>query len=173
MTAVITQIIVIAIAALVGIWLIKNIRIGYYLIALQAFLAIAGSLYFSNFWDPVYEYVTGTWFENDNKLDPCQLCWWARILMYPLFPLALIGAAKKSRDFLLWIIPASAIGIGLEIFHYTLQKVAFENPFGCTASNPCNALKVDYFDFITIPYLCLTAFIVIFVWSIVTYIRTK
>ncbi|MCB9807282.1 hypothetical protein H6768_05395 [Candidatus Peribacteria bacterium] len=69
-------------------------------IVLQAVLAMCSPLYFSNFGDPVYEYITGTWFDNSDSLFPCQLCWWARIMMFPIVPLSIIALFTKSRAML-------------------------------------------------------------------------
>lgn len=130
----------------------------------QVLFAILGPLYYSNFWDPVYEFVTGEWFRSDNAFDPCQLCWWARILMFPLLPLSIMAFVTRQRLLLWYIYGASWAGICLEIFHYTLQKFSIPNPFGCTDANPCSALWVEYFGFITIPFLCLIAFLVIHIF---------
>jgi len=108
--------------------------------------------------------VTGEWFNTSNALDPCQLCWWARILMFPLLPLTVIFIASKSRPILWYIYAASGVGILLEIFHYLLQKTNIPNPFGCTLANPCSALEVEYLGFITIPFLCLIAFLMIHIF---------
>ena len=94
-------------------------------------------------------------------------------MMYPILPLAIIGWIRKSRDILWYIFLVTVPGIILEIYHYTLQKTAIANPFGCTAANPCDALKVDYFGFITIPFLCLTAFVVICVTSAIMLYTNK
>jgi len=139
----------------------------YTIIIIQSALAIAGSLYYSNFGDPVYEYITGTWFDKGDAFYPCQLCWWARIMMYPILPLAIIGLIKKNREILKYIFLVSIPGMCLEIYHYIMQKSTIPNPFGCTGANPCDALKVDYFGFITIPFLCLVAFAVIFIVSLI------
>lgn len=134
-------------------------------IFLQAVLAMFSPLYFSNFGDPVYEYITGTWFDSSDALFPCQLCWWARIMMFPIVPLSLIALYTKNKPILAYIYVISIPGIALETFHYLLQKVNIPNPFGCTAANPCAAIDVDYFGFITIPFLCLLAFLVIHIFA--------
>lgn len=140
-------------------------------VIIQAMFAVASPLYFSNFGDPTYEYVTGTWFDNTDSLVPCQLCWWARIMMFPLVPLSLIALYTKSRPILAYIYAISIPGILLEAFHYILQKpgivgqVSIENPFGCTAANPCAAIDVDYFGIMTIPFLCMMAFLIIHIFA--------
>ncbi len=129
----------------------------------QALIAMLGSLYFSNFGDPVENFKLGVFWLYGYGYDPCQLCIWARILMYPIVPISLVGALTGDKKFTNYILPLAIPGFFLEIYHYTLQKTKIGNPFGCTGDNPCSAMSVDYFGFITIPFLCLTAFIVILV----------
>lgn len=133
-------------------------------IILQLLFSTLGPLYYSNFWDPVYEFITGEWFTSENAFYPCHLCWWARILMFPLLPLSILAFFSRSRQILWYIYSASLVGIFLESFHYMLQKTSLPNPFGCTDSNPCSALGVQYFGFITIPFLCLIAFLMIHIF---------
>ncbi|MBP7822828.1 disulfide bond formation protein B [Candidatus Gracilibacteria bacterium] len=140
-------------------------------IFLQAIMALCSPLYYSNFGDPVYEYTTGTWFNAEDALFPCQLCWWARIMMFPIIPLSLIALYTKSRPILAYIYAITIPGMALEAFHYILQKpgivgrTVIENPFGCTAANPCSALHVDYMGIITIPLLCFIAFLIIHIFA--------
>lgn len=133
-------------------------------IIVQLLFAIVSPLYYSNFWDPVSEFIRGQWFESSDAFEPCQLCWWARILMFPLLPLMVLYIASLSRPILWYIYAASGLGILLETFHYLLQKTSIPNPFGCTTANPCSALGIEYFDFMTIPFLCLIAFLVIHIF---------
>jgi disulfide bond formation protein DsbB len=134
---------------------------GLKIIFAQAFLAMLGSLYYGFYGDPVLNILTMDLFNPDNALPPCTLCRYARILMYPLVLISFIWLWKKTRDVVDYIIPFAIIGIPLEIYHYSLQKFPIAVSSTCTRSNPCNALSVDYFGFITIPFLCLTAFTVI------------
>ena len=145
-------------------WLIGSIIV-------QAIFAVASPLYYSNFGDPVYELISGQWFDTVDALDPCHLCWWARIMMFPLLPLSIIYAITKNKGILWYAYIITIPGICLEIFHYILQKpyligkTTIINPFGCTAANPCAALHVDYMGFITIPLLCLVAFLIIHIFA--------
>ncbi len=132
-----------------------------YFIFLQSLLAMLGSLYYSTFGDPVKNFMAHQLFPHDSGLLPCELCWFARILMYPMVVISIIGILKGDKRFTDYILPLSVIGILLETFHYGLQKFDFANPFGCTLSNPCNALQVQYFGFITIPFLALIGCIII------------
>lgn len=132
-----------------------------YGIFLQAFLALIGSMYYSSFGDPVANLMSGTLFGVGVGFIPCQLCWFARILMYPIVPISVVGILKKDNRFTDYVLPLAIPGILLEIYHYALQMFPIKTSFGCTLDNPCNALQVTYLGFITIPFLCLIAFLVI------------
>ena len=56
----------------------------------QVILAVGGSLYFSNFGDPMLGLFAGTGF------NPCHLCWRGRILMYPLLPVVVYALLSKD-----------------------------------------------------------------------------
>ncbi|WP_249870163.1 disulfide oxidoreductase [Oceanobacillus saliphilus] len=119
------------------------------LIWVQAFLAMAGSLFYSE----VMGYI------------PCELCWYQRILMYPLVVIYGVAAIKKEISVALPGLLLSGVGMVVSIYHYMLQKVPAMQELGgsCTGGVPCNAIYVNYFGFITIPFLAGIAFIVIFV----------
>ena len=136
-------------------------KYGLRIIFIQALIATLGSLYYGFFGDPVTNIMSGDLFNTLNGFSPCTLCWYARILMYPITLISLVGIIKKSYETVDFIIPAVSIGIFLEIYHYALQKFPIGTSAFCTRANPCNALQVDYFGFITIPFLCLIAFLVI------------
>lgn len=131
----------------------------HYLLFAQALVAMLGSLYYWFFGDP---FSTPVCFDSAHALEPCTLCRYARILMYPIVFISLIGIIRKKRDYIYSIIPLVLIGIPLEAYHYYLQKVSVPgNTFTCTKDVPCAALEVDYFWRLTIPLLCLIAFVVI------------
>ncbi|WP_068675743.1 disulfide oxidoreductase [Oceanobacillus sp. Castelsardo] len=118
----------------------------------QAFIAMAGSLFYSE----AMGYI------------PCELCWYQRILMYPLVIVYGVAAIKKEINIILPGVILSGIGIVVSFYHYLVQKVPAMQEIGgsCIGGVPCNVMYVNYFGFITIPFLALVAFIVIFVLSI-------
>ena len=129
-----------------------------YFIFVFSLFSMLGSLYFSTYGDPVKNLQLGQLFPLDSGLAPCELCWYARILMYPITMLSVVGLIKDDKHVTDYILPLSVIGIGLEIFHYGLQKWNFPNPFRCTTTTPCSALQVQYLGFITIPLLAMVGF---------------
>ncbi len=113
----------------------------------QALLATVGSLFYSE----VMGYI------------PCELCWYQRILMYPLILIYGIAIFKKDLQIALPGTFLSGIGMFVSVYHYALQKVpAFQNVGGFCGDVPCNLQYVNYFGFITIPFLAGLAFIIIF-----------
>lgn|SRR5690606_5936714 len=117
-------------------------------------IALFGSLYFSE----VLQY------------EPCELCWYQRILMYPLT--VIIGIAFVKKDYHLSIYSAvlSGIGMFISLYHYSIQKISFfnKNAPSCGVV-PCTGEYINWAGFITIPFLALVAFFLIFLSSIFVY----
>src|SRR5690625_567344 len=119
------------------------------IIWIQALIATIGSLFYSEV----------------MKFIPCELCWYQRILMYPL--VIIYGAALLKKDVKIAFsgLILSGIGIFVSTYHYLLQKAPAFHELGgsCSGPVPCHAIYVDHFGFITIPFMAGVAFIVIFV----------
>lgn len=148
-----------------GTWDIRWLQMG---IVVQTIFAMVSPLYFSTFWDPVYEYTTGTWFDRSDAFVPCRLCWWTRIMMFPLVPLSIIYLVSRSRALLWYIFGVSIAGILLESYHYSTQlnRTLFWQFFeGCSTGPDCSEKLIGYFDFITIPLLAVMAFTLIAAFS--------
>ncbi len=118
----------------------------------QALLALLGSLFFSE----VMGYI------------PCELCWIQRILMYPLVIIYGVAAIKQDIAVALPGLILSGIGVFVSIYHYLIQKMpALHEAGGSCGAVPCNTQYVNYFGFVTIPFLAGIAFIMIFVLHII------
>lgn len=117
-----------------------------------ALTATLGSLYFSEI----------------RHFIPCTLCWYQRILMYPLVIITLVGIIEQDDFLPTYVLPFSLIGILVSGYHYLLQWGVFGNAAACTVGIPCNARYISYFGFVTIPFLALTAFILITIIMLAT-----
>lgn len=150
---------------------LKRVHWVQYVILIQAILATVWSLYYQYFWDPIVNIMAGNIFASGSWFVPCILCRWARILMYPIVLLSFISIRKRDWNIVDYLFPMSILWIILETYHYILQKTSWLDFLWwwtfCTKANPCNALQVNYFNVITIPFLCLIAFVVIFVCCII------
>ncbi len=127
-------------------------RYSLYIALAAAWTAMLGSLYFSE----VRGYV------------PCSLCWYQRILMYPLAGILAIGLLRKDRGLPYYVLPFSVLGIAMSTYHYLLQKTQiFDSGAVCQAGVPCTTMWINWFGFITIPFLALTAFVIISAMAVV------
>jgi disulfide bond formation protein DsbB len=111
-----------------------------------ALVATMGSLYFSEI----------------RGYDPCELCWIQRIFMYPLVIVIGIAYVQKNVKIALTTLVFSVIGGCISLYHYGIQKLDFLSDSAPACGRvPCTGQYINYFGFITIPFLALTAFILI------------
>ena len=92
---------------------------------------------------------------------PCVLCWYQRILMYPLVVLIAVGILRRDRRLQLYVLPLSLAGIGVSLYHYLLIKTDWLPPPACAVGVPCTVDYLNLFGFINIPFMALTAFVLI------------
>jgi disulfide bond formation protein DsbB len=92
---------------------------------------------------------------------PCTLCWYQRILMYPLILITLVGILTRDERLPYYVLPLSVVGLGLSTYHYLIQLGIIERTAACAVGVPCNARYVSYFGFVTIPFMAGTAFAII------------
>ncbi len=94
--------------------------------------------------------------------EPCKLCWYQRIFMYPLVPILGMAIWRKDRAILPYVIMMAAIGELIAIYHYIVQLGLVPAP--CSVSGysvSCAKVFTLRFGYITIPLMAFTAFILI------------
>lgn len=118
-----------------------------YIAFIQAWAATLGSLFYSEIVD----------------LVPCKLCWFQRILMYPLVFLLTVAIIRKEKNIAYYVLPMALTGSLIAFYQYLLQMT----PLGsveltkCDLTNPCSKIDAIYLGFITIPLMSLFAFLLI------------
>lgn len=128
--------------------MLKKIELFSYLAWTQAFLGLAGSLYFSEI----------------VKLPPCNLCWYQRAALYPLVFIITVGIIRKDLNYVWYSLPIAVVGLLIAIFHNSLYYGLIPEPaFTCQDGISCVSRQLDLFGFVTIPLLSLVAFSVIIV----------
>ncbi|MFU8773304.1 MAG: disulfide oxidoreductase, partial [Anaerolineales bacterium] len=118
---------------------------------LVALTATLGSLYFSEI----------------ANFVPCVLCWYQRILMYPLVIIILVGWIEQDEFLPKYVLPLSIGGILLSSYHYTVQLGLFGSDAVCAVGVPCFIRYINWAGFITIPFLALVAFTMITILMLV------
>ena len=124
------------------------VRYGKTLAFIVAVTATVGSLFFSEV----------------ALFEPCKLCWFQRIAMYP--QVVILYLLKNTYDFLLKkaSIILSSIGGIIATYHYYLQVSQTESFLPCSAigySVSCSDRFVMNYGYITIPMMSFIAFTLI------------
>lgn len=117
-------------------------------------IAVAGSLFYSE--------IAG--------YEPCKLCWFQRILMYPqlvLFGLALIKKDRRIIDYAFFL---SIIGVLVAGYHYYLQ-IGGSSILSCSTigySVDCSETFGAEFGYITIPLMAFSAFLLMALSAVIS-----
>ncbi len=93
-------------------------------------------------------------------LEPCRLCWFQRIAMYPMAIVLLVGAIRREFQVKYYALPLALIGLGVSVYHYLMQVFPSLEGGSCGAVS-CSARLVEIFGFISIPFMAGSGFIVI------------
>ncbi|MFD1849683.1 disulfide oxidoreductase [Oceanobacillus bengalensis] len=126
-------------------------QLSLYVAWLVSVVATLGSLYFSEI----------------RGFVPCELCWYQRILMYPLSLLLGIATFQNDRSVKKYVLPMAIIGWSISLFHYLEQKVpGFAAIKPCANGVPCSAEYINLLGFITIPFLAFVGFTLIIVFML-------
>lgn len=123
----------------------------HYLAFIVALVAMSGSLFFS----------------EALHYPPCVLCWYQRICMYPLVGILALGIYFKDKYVYRSVLLLGSIGIIISLYHNLLYyKVLPESVAPCTAGVSCTTKFIEYFGFVTIPFLSGTAFALIIIFML-------
>ncbi len=124
----------------------KNSILASFIVAL---VATSGSLYLSEI----------------AHFEPCKLCWFQRIFMYPLVILLGISLWQKTKDVWRYVLPLAVVGGVIALYHYYLQvtpnALAPCSTVGISVS--CSERPFIHFGYITIPWMSLSAFTLIMI----------
>jgi len=108
-----------------------------------ALLSTLGSLFFSE--------VMG--------LTPCILCWYQRILMFPLAMILLVGLFPLDKNIIKYALPFAVLGVLFTLYHLALfYGFVPEGLKPCSQGIPCDDDSMILFGFLPIPWLSLAAF---------------
>lgn len=128
----------------------KKLENGLLAIFSISLVATLGSLYFSE--------VRG--------FIPCEMCWYQRIFMYPIVILSMVAYIQKNARIALTTAVFAIIGGSISLYHYGIQKIPFLQDTAPTCGQvSCTGFYINWLGFITIPFLALTAFVMIAVVS--------
>ncbi len=105
---------------------------------LIALVSVLGSLYFSEL----------------VKHEPCQLCWFQRICIFPLVIILGIASWKNFFGIVPYVLPLVVIGLGFALYQIAIQEIPGWHPIDlCGAGPSCLEKYPIGLGFITIPML--------------------
>ena len=117
----------------------------------QALGATIGSLFFSEV----------------LRLTPCVLCWYQRILMYPLVVILAVAILLRDDRVRFYVLPLSLAGVAVASYHNLVYYgVLSEGLTQCAIGVSCTERQLELFGFLTIPLMSLAAFAVISVATV-------
>ncbi len=121
-------------------------RYGLYFSWLITCIAFVGSLYFSDI----------------RHHEPCHLCWYQRICLFPLIFILGIACYRGFRGIGIYVLPLVVIGLLFAIYQIAIQEIPGWNPIDMCGAGPSCSERVEIgLGFITLPMLSALAFLAI------------
>lgn len=113
-------------------------------------------------------------FSEVMDLEPCVLCWYQRIAMFPLVAILGIGAYLQDRHCIRYAFPLAVAGWLLAGYHWLLYKGFIPKGLQpCSKGASCADVKLELAGFITIPLLSLAAFSLILLLLVAAHRKFK
>jgi disulfide bond formation protein DsbB len=92
-------------------------------------------------------------------MEPCSLCWYQRIFMYPLVLILLTGLLFPDRRVVRYALPLAALGWLTALYHLLMYAgIIPESLQPCGSGPSCTEDDLGLFGFVNIPMLSLAAF---------------
>ncbi len=100
-----------------------------------------------------FEYVAG--------FEPCMLCWWQRVCMFPQIVLLSLALWKKEAERLIdYCLALSGIGLLIGIYNYVLLYMPSLAPCSATGVS-CAKVHFVEFGYVTFPMWAITGFVLL------------
>lgn len=90
----------------------------------------------------------GSLYAQQLGFEPCVLCWWQRVFLYPLVILIPVGILRRDAKLSSYVLPLVVVG-GLVALYQTLlyYHVISEALAPCTVGVPCTQLLPSFLGF--------------------------
>ncbi|MFD1570545.1 disulfide bond formation protein B [Halorubrum laminariae] len=110
------------------------------------------------------------WFSLGLGLTPCDLCWYQRILMYPLVVVLGVATVERRAAVSRTALPLAGLGVVFSAYHSYLQATTAQ----CSLGGPCASVQWQSpVVGLTIPNLALVAFVAIAALSVGAWLRVE
>jgi disulfide bond formation protein DsbB len=113
------------------------------------------------------------YFSEARHLEPCHLCWYQRIFLYPLA--LILGIAAYQGDYrriVHYTLPLAVLGLLFALYQVGIQQIPGWNPIDlCGAGPSCSDKIYVGLGFLTIPMLSALNFLLIAFFLITSWFR--
>lgn len=107
-------------------------------------------------------------------MEPCSLCWYQRIFMYPLVLILLTGLVPLDRRVIRYALPLAIFGWLTAVYHLLMYVgIVPESLQPCGSGPSCVQDDLGLFGFVSIPMLSLLSFSAVIGLLLVFMQRTK
>jgi len=99
-------------------------------------------------------------FSEVLSYEPCILCWYGRVVLYPQVIILLLAIVRRDRLVIPYVLGLSVVGVAISFYQIIIQ-FSNENSGVCSfleTSSDCSIIYVLEFGYITIPVMALTTF---------------
>ena len=98
-------------------------------------------------------------FSEVMKFPPCVLCWYQRICMYPLVLVLFMGLFPYEKKVARFALPLAIVGWSIALYHNLLYyHILPESAAPCVQGISCTTVQIQWFGFVTIPFMSFVAF---------------
>ncbi len=113
------------------------------------------------------------YFSEIVHYKPCKLCWYQRTMMYPLAILLIISVIIKDKKVWRYAVPLASIGITISTYHWLLERIHSLDTGVCDVEVPCEFVWFQHFGFVTLPFMALTGFLAVLVFTTLPNTQTE
>lgn len=102
------------------------------------------------------------YYSEIKNIEPCHLCWYQRICLFPLFILLGIATYKGFHGIALYVFPQVVAGFILALYQVAIQEIPGWNPIDICGAGPSCSEKISIgLGPITLPMLSAFGFLLI------------
>lgn len=107
--------------------------------------------------------VLAVYYSSGLGIEPCPLCWWQRIFLFPQVVLFALAWWKKDSGVAIYSMALSAIGGVIALYHHALQMLPGTG-LPCPATGVSCAQRIMFeFGYITFPLMAVTIFAILLI----------
>ncbi|MCE9643691.1 disulfide bond formation protein B [Candidatus Parcubacteria bacterium] len=116
----------------------------------------------------LFSFVLSLYYSEIVGFEPCTLCWWQRIFIYPQVVLFFIAWLRRDNGIWRYTLPLSVFGLFFAGAHWLLQTFNL-SLLPCAANGPdCSKIYFQEFGYVTFPVMAISALLMLLAVSLVS-----